>query len=730
MYNKQYLQRYILCLVLLFFEQGAFALETETIDTKIDQLADDIAIQIPETVKYIAVIDAANGNSKKVGVTFGGYIRSRIVYRLGNVRKDIKVMENETLGLVLHEFKIEMSDFYDPKTVKKIGKFHGVDAILTVELWKFETYIQNMASLVSMEDATTILKSPKPISNEMVPKDWLDELGPIGRKNEPPKWGPDGEPRGRSIAPGEIYEFDLNAVDPDRDPLVHSVNPVLAGVILDPKTGHFSWRPTKAQHGTHILTFLVDDLHDGILTAQVTYTVNTPPKLKVNDVSIKHGQDFDFVISAQDDDDDPLTYGAKNLPEGSSLNPENGHFLCKNVGKCKFDVAFYVKDNYDGTNVETIRLIVTEPLSIFKGKIHEWISDGKIDVMVTKAESGFAGNVYFQIRNSTQQSLTIESIIARIYDDTGGYQSVQLSKESGFNMKSGEIVDKLQATSLLNPTALLLKIVKTDNDYNGLYLIDIYENKERGEWNPTYWNYIPTAEIAQQDKREDPSERASFSVIRKAITAILGERVAEIQATAWASLWDEKPLLIEVMAHTWQTLFDDEGTNGYALTETWMYIYRCRNHWLNVTVSYNHKTQARQYDDGHASGLDVEIDLGKWRIDDFDAMDILRKAGALFRSGGFRMTTWNINGEPTAAWTVPFRLADGRDFVIDAFAGDILIPLEDPMENPNTRFIKYEAIDTQSYKDDSSLKKQGNESQKLKQQIKTRTKQSGDTEQK
>jgi len=131
---------------------------------------------------YISIIDAAIGNTGLVGKTFGGYISTRLVYRLLNKQKELKIelkiMERKELEKVLNEYKIEMSDFYNPKTVKKIGRFHGVDAILTTELWKFDTYVQVEASLIRMEDATTMTSDMIPIPNESVPEGWIKEFPP------------------------------------------------------------------------------------------------------------------------------------------------------------------------------------------------------------------------------------------------------------------------------------------------------------------------------------------------------------------------------------------------------------------------------------------------------------------------------------------------------------------------------------------------------------------------
>ena len=126
-------------------------------------------------VKYIAVIDFVIANTKVIAEP-GAYITSRLVHRLLKVDRYLKIMERGELEKVLGEYKIEMSDFYDPEKVKKLGKFHGVDAILTGKLWDIETFIQTEASLVKMEDATTMLRAMKPIPYELLSAIWIDMI--------------------------------------------------------------------------------------------------------------------------------------------------------------------------------------------------------------------------------------------------------------------------------------------------------------------------------------------------------------------------------------------------------------------------------------------------------------------------------------------------------------------------------------------------------------------------
>jgi len=58
---------------------------------------------------------------------------------------------------------------------------------------------------------------------------------------------------------GQPYSYDVDAVDPDNDPLTYSLKDSPAGMSIDSTTGLITWTPTEAQSGANNVTVLVTD---------------------------------------------------------------------------------------------------------------------------------------------------------------------------------------------------------------------------------------------------------------------------------------------------------------------------------------------------------------------------------------------------------------------------------------------------------------------------------------
>lgn len=89
----------------------------------------------------------------------------------------------------------------------------------------------------------------------MASQSWsIEVLSP----NSPPTITNTPPPR---AAVGVLYQYPVLTLDPDRDPLAHSLPEHPAGMVIDPVTGIISWTPTEEQLGMFSLTIQVDDGH-------------------------------------------------------------------------------------------------------------------------------------------------------------------------------------------------------------------------------------------------------------------------------------------------------------------------------------------------------------------------------------------------------------------------------------------------------------------------------------
>jgi RHS repeat-associated protein len=138
----------------------------------------------------------------------------------------------------------------------------------------------------------------------------------------------------QEINEGATLTFQVTASDPNDDSLTFNVNGLPPGAAFDatadPNTYSFSWTPDFYQAGDDTVNFTVSDPEGLSDTMDVNITVNNvnrPPSLdSVSGQNVDEGAELTFQLNGSDPDQDPLVYGATNLPEGATLVPETGAF--------------------------------------------------------------------------------------------------------------------------------------------------------------------------------------------------------------------------------------------------------------------------------------------------------------------------------------------------------------------------------------------------------------------
>jgi hypothetical protein len=130
-----------------------------------------------------------------------------------------------------------------------------------------------------------------------------------GIPNRPPKLDPLSD---WTIAPGNYLNFIVSASDPDGDKITFSLGAgAPEGVTLDANTGSFSWHPTEAQVGTHVLQVTATDTWNPPLTDTTPLTItvkksNEPPVVALSVEQLNYrGGDNDRILDAQATVTDP-----------------------------------------------------------------------------------------------------------------------------------------------------------------------------------------------------------------------------------------------------------------------------------------------------------------------------------------------------------------------------------------------------------------------------------------
>jgi len=101
----------------------------------------------------------------------------------------------------------------------------------------------------------------------------------------------------------ELYTYDVNATDPDGDPLTYSLTTSPTGMAIDSTTGVINWTPTSGQIGYNDVTVKVSD-GELLDTQSFVITVNSAPtpnlKLTPSSQSVNLGNQATINVVVED----------------------------------------------------------------------------------------------------------------------------------------------------------------------------------------------------------------------------------------------------------------------------------------------------------------------------------------------------------------------------------------------------------------------------------------------
>ncbi len=179
-------------------------------------------------------------------------------------------------------------------------------------------------------------------------------------------------PGDRTVAINEQITITLSATDADNDQLSYLTFSDIGTLTGDT----FTWTPTRADIGSHKITFTVHDHHGGIESKTVTIKVvesitpnQTPILEPIGDKTTSAGKYLKFDLKATDAENDRLTYSkSSDIGTISSIAwtyvPTSAYFYFiptgDDVGK-SYDITFTVTDSNGGTDSEDVRITVNGP---------------------------------------------------------------------------------------------------------------------------------------------------------------------------------------------------------------------------------------------------------------------------------------------------------------------------------------------------------------------------------
>ena len=170
---------------------------------------------------------------------------------------------------------------------------------------------------------------------------------------------------------GQPYNYDVEASDPDGDPLVYSLVIAPTGMTIDSASGLIGWTPVAGQLGSHDVSVQVDDGNGGIATQNYQLTVEAQPNVDPSISSLPvttatEGVAYNYDVEASDPDGDPLSYSLVLAPSGMTIDSVTGLIVWTPAsGQLGgHDVTIQVDDGNGGIATQNYRLTVEAPPNI------------------------------------------------------------------------------------------------------------------------------------------------------------------------------------------------------------------------------------------------------------------------------------------------------------------------------------------------------------------------------
>ena len=127
---------------------------------------------------------------------------------------------------------------------------------------------------------------------------------------------------------GQLFRYDVVAIDPDADRLRFDLPVRPEGMAIDEETGRLRWLPGTDQVGLHDVIVRASDGR-GLVDLQPFVVdvarINRAPEIEsAPPVRGREGQQYEYLVRAQDADGDALTYQLLDGPSGMTLDPATG----------------------------------------------------------------------------------------------------------------------------------------------------------------------------------------------------------------------------------------------------------------------------------------------------------------------------------------------------------------------------------------------------------------------
>ncbi|MFC1800451.1 putative Ig domain-containing protein [Nanoarchaeota archaeon] len=161
---------------------------------------------------------------------------------------------------------------------------------------------------------------------------------------------------------GTQYSYTVTATDGDNDALTYSLTTSPNGMSINSSTGAIKWTPVSGQQGNNSIIATVSDNYGGAVNQSFVITVaNSIPTITSTPTTIASvGTQYSYTVTANDADNDALTYTLTVGPTGMSVGATSGTITWTPVSGDQGNnpVIVTASDNYGGAINQSFTITV------------------------------------------------------------------------------------------------------------------------------------------------------------------------------------------------------------------------------------------------------------------------------------------------------------------------------------------------------------------------------------
>lgn len=220
---------------------------------------------------------------------------------------------------------------------------------------------------------------------------------------------------------GNVYVYDVDAVDPDGDEVSYRLIEAPEGATIDETTGLIRWATQTEQVGRHPVVIEVEDEFGASIRQQYDLVVlDEQPVITSDPLETAFlDEPYRYLVTALDPNpNDVLTFSLVSGPDGASMDPESGLLAWMPPGVGSYDFTVRVTDTFGLSDVQSFSVeaipkpandppvFTSEPIrTAFVGQLYRYTPQA-VDPDGDPIQFGLIGDLPFHMQIFDGENIT------------------------------------------------------------------------------------------------------------------------------------------------------------------------------------------------------------------------------------------------------------------------------------------------------------------------------------